>query len=376
MIYLDNAATRKPLLHAVEKADKYLKECFFNPSAMYKNGIETKKELEIYRSEILRFFPSFYDITFTSCGTEADNTAIFSFCKRGNFITSLGEHSAVFECFNELKKKGADVRFAPLNNDGSVNVEELLKLVDEKTSFVSIVHVNNETGAINDVNAIATQVKKKNPSVIFHSDGIQAFGKIQYALSDSVDLYSISAHKIGGLKGTGALIRKKKLNLNPYLIGGGQEGGLRSGTENLFGIAVFAEATKSHLNCIKENYQKVLDLKQLFIEKLDKSLIKIISSNQSSPYILSLSAEGLRGEVIMHMLEDFGIIIGTGSACSSKNPHSRILKACGYNAKTLDGMLRVSFNESNTQEEILFTVEKLNECVKRLKGIMKRWKEL
>ena len=372
MIYLDNAATTKPLLSAIDCADKFLKDSFFNPSAMYKNGIEIKKELDICRAEILRCFPPVFDLTFTSCGTEADNTAIFSFCKRGNFITSLGEHSAVNECFNELKKKGADVRFAKINADGSVNVEDLLSLVDEKTSFVSIVHVNNETGAVNDVNSIATQIKKKNPSVIFHSDGIQAFGKIPFVCSDSIDLYSVSAHKIGGLKGTGALIRKKKLNLTPYLFGGGQESGLRSGTENVFGIKIFAEATKHHYLNINENYQKVSSLKALFIEKLDKNVVKIISSSTSSPYILTLSAEGLRGEVVMHMLEEFGIIIGTGSACSSKNPHSRILKACGYNVKTLDGALRVSFNENNTEEEVLYAVEKLNECVKRLKGIMRK----
>ena len=372
MIYLDNAATTKPLLSAIESADKFLKDNYFNPSAMYKNGIETKKDIESCRAEILRCFPPVFDLTFTSCGTEADNTAIFSFCKRGNFIASSGEHSAVYECFNELKKRGADVRFAPLNLDGSVNVDELLKLVDEKTSFVSIVHVNNETGAINDINAISAQIKKKNPNVIFHSDGIQAFGKIPFVCKDSIDLYSISAHKIGGLKGTGALVRKKKLNLTPYLLGGGQEGGLRSGTENVFGIKIFAEATKEHNLNLNENYQKVSALKSLFIEKLDKSIIKTISSDNSSPYILSLSAEGLRGEVVMHMLEDHGIIIGTGSACSSKNPHSRILKACGYNAKTLDGALRVSFNENNTEEEVLYAVEKLNECVKRLKGIMRK----
>ena len=372
MIYLDNAATTKPLFSAVKSAEKFLNESFFNPSAMYKNGIEMKKEIESCRSDILSFLSPFYDVVFTSCGTEADNTAIFNFAKRGNFITTEGEHSAVYECFNELKKKGFDVRYAPLNQDGSVNVSKLLELVDYKTTFVSVVHVNNETGATNDVNAIATQVKRRNSNVIFHSDGIQAFGKIPFVLSDAIDLYSVSAHKIGGLKGTGALIKKKKLNLAPYLFGGGQESGLRSGTENVFGIKVFSEATKYHFENIKDFYQKTQSLKSLFLENLDKSVIKVISSDNSSPYILSLSAEGLRGEVVMHMLEEFGIIIGTGSACSSKNPHSRILKACGYNAKVLDGMLRISFNEQNTEEEILFAVSKLNECVKRLKGIMRK----
>ncbi len=372
MIYLDNAATTKPLFSAVRDAEIFLTENYFNPSAKYKNGIEVKKQVDSAKNEILRCFPPFYDLVFTSCGTEADNTAIFGFCKRGNVITTQGEHSAVYECFNELKKKITDVRFAPLNADGSVNIDKLLELVDDKTTFVSVVHVNNETGAINDINAIANQIKKKNPSVIFHSDGIQAFGKIPYALCDSVDLYSVSAHKIGGLKGTGALIKKKKLTLPPYIFGGGQESGLRSGTENVFGIKVFEGATKHHYENIKDFYQKAVYLKGLFLQNLDTSLVRVISSDNSSPYILSLSAEGLRGEVIMHMLEEFGIIIGTGSACSSKNPHSRILKACGYSAKTLDGMLRISFNEDNTEDEILFAVNKLNECVKRLKGIMRK----
>ena len=376
MIYLDNAATTKPLFSATKNAERFITDCFFNPSAKYRNGIDVKKHLDDAKTELLKHFSPLYDAIFTSCGTEADNTAIFGFCRRGNVITTQGEHSAVYECFNELKKKGLDVRFASLNSDGSVNVESLLGLVDEKTTFVSVVHVNNETGAINDINSISNQIKKKNPSVIFHSDGIQAFGKIPYSIADSVDLYSVSAHKIGGLKGTGALIKKKKLTLTPYLFGGGQENGLRSGTENVFGIKVFEGAINYHFLNIKDFYSKTLVLKQLFINKIDQSVIRIISSNNSSPYILSLSAEGLRGEVVMHMLEEFGIIIGTGSACSSKNPHSRILKACGYNSKTLDGMLRISFNEENTEEEILFAVEKLNECVKRLKGIMKKWKEL
>lgn len=372
MIYFDNAATTKPLFSAIEKAEAFIKDQYFNPSAKYGKGIEVKKQIDLCKASVLKCFPPFYDLIFTSCGTESDNTAIFSFARRGNFITTQGEHSAVFECFQELKKRGADVRYAPLNIDGSVNVEELLKLVDEKTSFVSVVHVNNETGAINDINAIASQIKKKNPNVVFHSDGVQAFCKIPYILAESIDLYSVSAHKIGGLKGTGALIKKKKLNLTPYLFGGGQESGLRSGTENVFGIKTFAEACTAHFETIKLNFDKALNLKNLFLQNLDKDLIKIISSENSSPYILSVSAEGLRGEVIMHMLEEFDIIVGTGSACSSKNPHSRILKACGYGAKTLDGMLRISFNESNTVDEALFAVNKLNECVKRLKGIMRK----
>ena len=372
MIYLDNAATTKPLFNAIKDNEKYLGEEFFNPSSKYKQGIETKKAIEKAREVFLKDLPSCFDVVFTSCGTESDNTAIFSFAKRGNVITCEGEHSAVYECFNYLKGKGVEVRFAKVLPDGRVDKEHLLSLVDEKTTFVSIVHVNNETGGINDINDLSLAIKRKNPSVIFHSDGVQAFGKIPFVLGEGVDLYSASAHKIGGLKGTGALIKKKKLTLTPYILGGGQESGLRSGTENVFGICVFASAYQDKRDNLLDNYNRANKLKELFLSKLDSSLVKVISTENCSPYVISLSAEGLRGEVIMHMMEEFGVIIGTGSACSSKNPHSRILKACGYGAKVLDGALRVSFSNCTTEDEVMFAVEKLNECVKKLKGIMRR----
>ena len=372
MIYLDNAATTKPIQSIIENNAYLYSDLFFNPSSMYGKGIETKKVIDIARSSILKKLPQNYDLVFTSCGTEADNTAIFSSAKRGNVITTLGEHSAVYECFNELKKRGFDVRFAPVNKDGSVNKEGLLALIDSKTTFVSIVHVNNETGAINDINALSTKIKSINPNVIFHSDGIQAFGKIPYTLSDSVDLYSVSAHKIGATKGVGALIKKKKINLSPLLLGGGQESGIRSGTENVFGIKVFADATDKAFSSLRENFEKLKKIKELALQKLDKELIETISPSSGSPYILTLSASKLRGEVIMHMLEEFGVIIGTGSACSSKNPHSRILKACGYDNSILDGVIRLSFCSQTTEDEVIFAIEKLNECVKRLKGIMKK----
>ncbi|MBE5742936.1 MAG: cysteine desulfurase [Clostridiales bacterium] len=370
MIYLDNAATTKPLQSAVKNYENLLTDCFFNPSSTYGGGIETKKIIERSREKILKLFPANYEVIFTAGGTEADNTAIFNYSKRGNIVTSKGEHSAVFESFNELKKRGLEVRFANLNEDGSVNKQSLLSLIDDKTTFVSIVHVNNETGAINDINDLSKSVKKKNSSVVFHSDGVQAFGKIPYSICDSVDMYSISAHKIGGLKGTGALIKKKRLTISPYIFGGGQENGMRSGTENVFGISIFGDVAKLHYENIRQNYQEVKKLKQLFVDNLDRENVRILSGNNSSPYVLSLSAEGLKGEVIMHMLEDFGVIIGTGSACSSRHRHSRILKECGYRDSVLDGALRVSFIDGITPDEVIFACEKLNECVKKLKGIM------
>ncbi len=373
MIYFDNAATTKPLNSALNSAQYINEELFFNPSARYHGGVKASSVIKTARDNISRFLGSDFDVIFTSCGSESDNTAIYSYLKRGNAITTFGEHSAVYEPFLDLKTKGYDSRFAKINIDGSVNVNNLLSLIDDNTVFVSVVHVNNETGAINDINNIAKECKKINPRIIFHSDGVQAFGKIPYKLSSYIDLYSVSAHKIGGLKGVGALLKNKKIkSLKPLILGGGQEFNLRSGTENVFGIKVFEEAVLDKFTNITSNYDKITNLKRELITRLDNQNIKVISSENSSSYIVSLSAVGLRGEVLQHMLESDGIIVGTGSACNSKKPHSRVLKEAGYDASVLDGIIRISFSPDNTFDEIVYLADKLNLNVTKLKKAMKK----
>jgi cysteine desulfurase len=344
---------------------------FFNPSAKYHGGLVSSGIISKAKENFSRIFGSNFEVIFTSCGTESDNTAIFSYEKRGNSVTTLGEHSAVFNCFDTLKKSGYDSRFAKINKDGSVNVDDLLSLIDKNTVFVSVVHVNNETGAINDVNYIAKKCKEINPRLIFHSDGVQAFGKIKVKLSNYIDLYSISAHKIGGLKGVGALIKNKTLkNLKPYIIGGGQENGLRSGTENVFGIKIFETvAIEKDINFDK-NFNHVSNLRQVFLNGIDKNLFTVISGENSSPYVISISARGLKGEVLQHKLESDGVIVGTGSACSSKNPHSRVLKAAGYDQLVLDGVIRISFNYDTSIEDVENAIVKINENANNLKKAM------
>ncbi|MGN0814338.1 MAG: cysteine desulfurase family protein [Candidatus Coproplasma sp.] len=374
MIYLDNAATTKPDGECLRRAEKYVTEDYYNPSALYAEGYNLHLDLKQARKNILNLIADDrnYEIVFTSCGTEADNQAVFCGGRRGNVVTSYGEHSAIFSAVNELKQRGIEVRLAPLNPDGSVNADNLLNLVDDKTSLVSLIHVNNETGAINDINAIAKAIKAKNKTTLVHSDGVQAFGKIPYRISQDIDLYSLSAHKIGALKGTGALIKKKKLVLKPYIYGGGQESGLRSGTENVFGIKMLEFAAVKRYNNLQQNYGKVSGLKNRMVELLDKSLIKVISGENSSPYILTLGAEGLRGETILHEADDAGVIIGTGSACSSneKKRFSRVILACGIDEKLADGILRISFSPENTLEEIETAASILNGIVKNRKEIM------
>ncbi len=376
MIYFDNAATTRPNGRAVKRAMSWIEERWFNPSALYREGLEVHGDLKEARAFFISRVasPAEASFVFTACGSEADNQALFSFAKRGNLVITGGEHAAVFAAANELKNRGVELRVAPLNGDGGVNGEALLSLVDEKTSLVSVIHVNNETGAVNDVNALAAAVKKKNPRVIFHSDGVQAFGKIPYKMGAAVDLYSVSAHKIGGLKGVGGLFVRKKAYaaLRPHVYGGGQEDGKRSGTENTFGIMQFRFAAEDKFSALAEDLSRVRGYRETLWDGLDKDIFTRISPADGSPYILTVSAAGLRGETLLHLLDDRGLIVGTGSACSSnaKKRYSRVILACGRSEAEADGVLRLSFSSETTQEEITAATDILNGCAAELKKRM------
>lgn len=374
MIYLDNAATTKPVEQCVKNAERYLLREYYNPSALYAEGYNLNLELKEARRKILSFIAdeNNFSLNFTSSGTEADNQAVLCGGKRGNIVTTLGEHSAVYSAAEELKQRGTEVRFANLNSDGSVNTKHLLSLIDEKTSLVSIIHVNNETGAINDIFKIAEEVKIKNKYALFHSDGVQAFGKFSFKLTKNIDLYSVSAHKIGGVKGCGALIRRKNLVIKPFIFGGGQENGFRSGTENVFAIKCFEMAAEISFEDINVSREKVKKLNVAMRSLLDNEVFRILSYDDASPYILAVSATGLRGETVLHEADDNGLIIGTGSACSSnaKKRFSRVILACGADKKTADGVLRLSFSSENTIDEVKTAAEILNKIVKNRLNIM------
>ena len=375
MIYLDNAATTKPSENAFAKAEIFAIQQFYNPSALYKEGYALQSELKKARSALLSKVAdeNSFELIFTSCGTDSDNHAIFSFAKRGNAVTTAGEHSAVLAPFTELKNRGViESRLAPLQKDGKVDVEKLLALVDNKTSFVSVMHVNNEMGAINDINEIAKRVKQKNPRVIFHSDGVQAYGKIPYRLSKDIDLYSLSAHKIGGLKGVGALIKRKSLNLPAFIFGGGQETGKRSGTENVFGIKQFAYATEKKFETLIGDFDRLTAERERLANGLDSEIYTRLSPTDGTPYILMVSARGLRGEILLHMAHDKGLLIGTGSACSSnsKTRYNKVALACGYDEKIADGTVRLSFSPDTTEQEITDAIAIMNEIGRDLKGRM------
>jgi cysteine desulfurase len=376
MIYFDNAATTRPNQRAVEASLNYLKNDFFNPSASYREGLKLKNELKEAREELISYIASIDEVNlvFTSCGTESDDQAFFSYGTRGNVVTTEGEHSAVYATANELKQRGIEVRFAPLNADGSVNEEKLLSLIDGKTSFVSVIHANNETGAINDINALARKVKQINPRAIFHSDGVQAFGKLPYTLGEYVDLYSFSAHKIGGLKGVGGLFVRKKAYaaLRPYVYGGGQENGKRSGTENVFGIKQLQFSARDKFQTLQADHDRIQGYREKMWNLLDKNCFTRLSAIGGTPYILSVTADGIRGEVLLHILEDRGVLVGMGSACSSnaQKRYSRVMLACGLDKVKADGVIRLSFSNETTEAEIEEGAKILNECALELKKRM------
>lgn len=373
MIYLDNAATTRPDRGCLEEAQQFIYQNFYNPSALYAEGYNLHIMLKQARANILSLIADDnYEVIFTSCGTEADNHALFCGGRRGNVVTTMGEHAAVFSAAAELKQLGIEVRLAPLRSDGGVEEDELIRLVDDKTSLVSVIHVNNETGAVNDVNAIAKSVKAKNPRTLFHSDGVQAFGKIPFKLSENIDLYSTSSHKIGGMKGTGALFKRKKLVLKPFIFGGGQENGMRSGTENVFGIKMFELAAIKHYGMLRENFYNAKELSYKLWSLLDKQLFVRISPENGSPYILTVGAKGVRGETILHEADDCGLIIGTGSACSSndKKRYSRVILACGVGEDVADGILRLSLGSETCESDVVQAAAILNSVVKNRREMM------
>lgn len=368
MIYLDNAATTAPDAAAVSAALAFYGQKFHNPSSLYGAGFEAHRAVQDARRSLLAHIAPAggFELVFTASGSEADNQAIFSSVRRGNFVTTAGEHAAVYQSAKELERRGIEVRYARLHADGSADAEDLLRLVDEHTSLVSVIHVNNETGAVNDIAALSAAVKMKNAKALFHSDGVQAFGKIAFSLPQSVDLYTVSAHKIGGVRGAAALIRKKGVPLHPLIFGGGQENGLRSGTENTFAIVQFAAAAEKKFSSLGRDLEHVRALNSAVRAGLDAGIFTVLSAEDASPYIVSVAAKGLRGEVLLHMLDDAGVQVGTGSACSSKNRYSRVMLACGLGEALADGVLRISFCAQNTAEEVAEAVAIINRCAAQL----------
>ena len=366
MIYLDNAATTMPIKEAIEIFDKINAEEYYNPSALYSCAFSLSQRINKARKTFLSILGDNNNqsqIIFTSGATESNNIAILGcpFNKNAKYLFSMGEHPSVYNCAVNLKMHGYNVEFIPLQTNGQIDYDALEKMCDSSVQFVSTMFVSNETGAINNLERIGNIVKSKSPKAIFHVDAVQGFCKLPLnVVKSKIDLCSLSAHKIGGLKGCGALYIKNGINLKNIMYGGGQEFGLRSGTVNPAIILSFETSAKCAYEKMSANLEKVRIINKHFLSKISNfKNITIVSSLDASPYIISLICEGNRGETIMRYLDSKGIIVGTGSACSSQKVGNRVLENMKYTKNQILGCFRISFNPHNTIDEIDLLVENL-----------------
>ena len=381
--YLDNSATTRVFPEAADIVMKTMTRDYGNPSSMHKKGFEAElyiKEAARQIADTLKARPS--EIIFTSGATESNNTAIMGAAnagkRRGNkIITSTIEHASVYNVFGHLESEGFEVIYVPVDHYGRIDLEMLSNATDSGTILVSVMFVNNEMGGVNDVDAISRVVKEKNPSALFHVDAVQAYGKYRINPKRSgIDLLSASAHKFNGPKGVGFLYVKTGAKITPLLYGGGQQKDMRSGTLNVPGIAGMGAAARLSYEHLDEERERLYALRELFISlisELEGVTVNGAPDRMGAPHIVSASFEGIRGEVLLHALEDKGVYVSSGSACSSNHPAlSGTLKGIGVKDELLDATLRFSFGAYTTEEEIRYAAQVLAELLPVLRKYRRR----
>lgn len=378
-IYFDNAATTKIIPEVREIMLKTMDVEYGNPSSMHLKGVGAEKYIRYARNTIskqLKCEPK--EITFTSGGTEANNLALIGIAlankRAGNhIITTSIEHASVYNPVLYLEELGFRITFLNVREDGKVDLEHLKESLCEDTILVSTMAVNNEIGTIEPIEEVAKIIKGYNKNILYHVDAIQAFGKqIIYPKRIGIDALSISGHKIHGPKGSGALFVDSRVKIKPILYGGGQEKGLRSGTENTAAIAGIGKACEEMYLHLDENRDKMNQVKQVLIDGATQ-IEGVTDNSGEAPHIASLSFRGVRSEVLLHALEEKGIYVSAGSACSSNHPAiSGVLKAIGLEKELLESTLRFSFCEYNTVEEAEYTVQALNELLPMLRRFTRK----
>lgn len=383
MIYLDNSATTRPFDSVIRAMSECMSEAYFNASAAYKPAVDVDRAIRGCRKVIASQVGAQEDeVYFTSGGTESDNLAILGIAsllrKPQNFVCSVIEHPAVLETIHRVESMGHEVRLMPINSNGIVDLTACESLFDENTAFVSCMQVSNETGAVQPIADIARMAKAKSKNVKMHVDGVQGFMRVPMHMGRmGVDMYSLSGHKIHGPKGVGALVVKKGVRLAAQETGGGQEKNLRSGTYNSPGILGLGEAVK----CMSERADQLAEIRKMKIhlsEKLGEiDGVKVngmpADHDASAPHVLSISFDGVRGEVMRNALEGVGILVSTGSACAShKQKVSQTLRAMGLSSEQADGTIRVSLGMMNTMDEMNEAAEQMARIYLQLKAYRRR----
>lgn len=372
--YFDNSATTKVLDSVRDIVVKTMTEDYGNPAAKHRKGMEAEQYIRDARKIIADTMKvQEKEILFTSGGSESNNMALIGTAwanqRAGKHIISTSiEHPSVYNPLGVLEELGFEVTILPVDHDGHISLKELKEAIRPDTILVSTMYVNNEVGAVEPVEEIAKIIKARNPSTLYHVDAIQAYGKyVIRPKKQGIDLLSVSSHKIHGPKGVGFLYIRNGVKIKPLIYGGGQQAGMRSGTENVPGVAGFGAAAKEMYTNHAEKVQKLLELKDYMTDRLGEIEGTVINSKKgeaSAPQIVSVSFEGVRSEVLLHALEDKGVYVSSGSACSSNHPGiSGTLKGIGVAQKLLDSTIRMSFGMFNTKEEVDYTIDVLKELV-------------
>lgn len=380
-VYLDNSATTRPYDAVITETVKYMKTDYGNPSSLHRMGIAAEKAMKGARKSIaVTLGAREEEIYFTSGGTEADNLALFGAAqarkRRGDkIITSQIEHPAVLESCRKLEESGFSVEYIPVDENGIINMQALEEALDHKTILITVMQVNNETGSIQPIEEIGKLRKRVGDQlgteILLHTDAVQSYGKLPIQVS-AIDLLSVSGHKIHGPKGVGALYIGKGLNIGPTQFGGGQERGLRSGTENVPAAAGFGVAAELCCRSIDQRIESMRTVKTYLAKGIREEIPDVFlnSTVDGSPSILNVSFLGVRGEVLLHTLEQSEIYVSTGSACSSKKKgQSHVLKAMGRSDQEIEGAIRFSFSEFNSVEEMDYVLSQLKNAVQKFRKL-------
>jgi len=380
-IYLDNSATTKPYKEVIDKMVYALSTDYANPSSLHRKGIEVEKNIKNIRQNIARTIGAKdKEIYFTSGGTESNNTIIRGVAsinkKRKNHIISTTiEHPSVLNTLKDLETEGYEVTYLEVDKDGKINIEEFKKSIKPTTCLVTIMHVNNEVGSIQPIQEIGKYIKSLDDKIYLHVDAVQSYTKINFRPSKyNIDFMSVSGHKFHGPKGIGFMYIKENNRIKPILTGGGQEIGIRSGTENTPGIYGLGEAVRIINEDLDNKIEKIKSLRDLLKNEIINNIddIKLNSPSDGVCHILNVTFYGIKGEVLLHYLEQKGVYVSTGSACSSKKKGSHVLNAMGLSPQEIEGAIRFSLSDLNTEDEIKEAVKILKESISDLRMIMRR----
>lgn len=381
--YFDNSATTKCFDSVAAVVDKVMREDYGNPSSMHTKGVEAEKYVRYAKEQIAKSLKvNEKEILFTSGGTESDNLALIgvvmaNYRSGRHLITTAIEHPAILQTMKYLEQQGFEVTYLPVDECGRIRLSDLENAMTSGTILVSIMHTNNEIGSLMPIAEAGELIKRINPNTLFHVDAVQGYGKCHiYPKRMGIDLLSVSSHKIHGPKGIGFLYVNEKVKIRPILFGGGQQGGMRSGTENVPGIAGMGKAVEEIYRNLDEDIDRMYDLKEYFVKgvsALPEVRVNGLTGRDSAPHVVSVSVRGIRAEVLLHELESHGIYISAGSACSAHKPTpSATLQAIGVEKELLDSTVRFSFSVFTTKEELDYCLEVLSECIPRLRRYTRR----